>query len=73
VNRADPLDAVPRPVSVPDGPVKRVGNRSAAPALGGYAATWAVTRSPPRALGMLLAGVPRAAKAGRDAFAAPNR
>ncbi len=69
-HRAPPVDRVPRPVAVPDGPVETVANRSAALAVAGYAATLAASRSPQRALGVLFAGVPRAATAGREAFAA---
>jgi cation-transporting P-type ATPase I len=69
-HRVGPLDIDPRPVPVPDGPVERVSDSSAALALAGYAATVAVTRNHQRALSVLLAGVPRAARVGRDAFAA---
>jgi cation-transporting ATPase I len=69
-HRCPPVECPPRPVAVPDGPVEYVANRSAALAVAGYAATLAVTRSPDRALGLLLAGSPRAAKVGREAFAA---
>ncbi len=69
-HRAAPVDSVPRPAPVPDGPVEYVSNRSAALAAAGYATTLAATRSHERALGILLAGVPKAATAGREAFAA---
>jgi cation-transporting ATPase I len=69
-HRAPPVAGVARPAPVPDGPVEHVANRSTALAAAGYAATLAATRSHDRALGILLAGVPKAATAGREAFAA---
>ncbi|HEX2301243.1 MAG TPA: HAD-IC family P-type ATPase, partial [Pseudonocardiaceae bacterium] len=69
-HRATPVDTQPRPVPIPPGAVERVADRSAVLALAGYVATLAATRSADRALGVLLAGIPRAATAGRDAFAA---
>ncbi|ONI82627.1 cation-transporting ATPase [Saccharothrix sp. ALI-22-I] len=68
--RAEPVDEVPRPRAVPDGPVEFVANTSAALALAGYAAGRIVVRNPGRAVGVLIAGVARAAKVGREAFAA---
>jgi cation-transporting ATPase I len=70
VHQVDPVESMPRPSPLPNGPVENVANTSALLALVGYAALLAVTRSPQRALGILLAGVPRAAKVGREAFAA---
>ncbi len=69
-HRVAPVDIVPRPVPVPDGPVEYVANRSSALAAAGYAATLAATRNHERALGVLLAGLPKAATSGREAFAA---
>jgi cation-transporting ATPase I len=70
VYAAEPLDAPPRPVPLPNGPVERVANTLAASAVAGYGGVLALTRNSQRALGVLHAGVPRAAKLGREAFAA---
>ncbi|GAA4832635.1 cation-translocating P-type ATPase [Saccharopolyspora rosea] len=67
---SSPIDARPRPVPLPGGPVERVANTSGGLAFGGYAALLAATRSPRRALAALQAATPRPAKAGREAFAA---
>jgi cation-transporting ATPase I len=69
-HRADPVDARPRPVPLPDALVERVANISAALALAGYAVVGIGTQNAQRALSVLVAGVPRSAKLGRDAFAA---
>ncbi|GAA4882228.1 HAD-IC family P-type ATPase [Saccharopolyspora cebuensis] len=65
-----PVPGEPRPVPLPGGPVERVASTSGGAALGGWAATLAATRDRQRALAVLLAATPRAAKAGREAFAA---
>jgi cation-transporting ATPase I len=67
---AEPLDSPPRSVPLPNGPVERVANTLAAAAVAGYGGVLAFTRNSPRALGVLHACVPRAAKLGREAFAA---
>ncbi|GAB3290007.1 cation-translocating P-type ATPase [Parasphingorhabdus pacifica] len=59
-----------RPRPLPDGPVERVSSISGGMALAGYGTVLAATRDPRRSLAALLAGVPRPAKAGREAFAA---
>ncbi|HYZ38699.1 MAG TPA: cation-transporting ATPase, partial [Pseudonocardiaceae bacterium] len=68
--RADPLDVGPRPVPLPDGPVEQVSTSSAVLAVAGYAAVLLGTRNSARALAMLAAGVPKPARAGREAFTA---
>ncbi|MGH4008329.1 MAG: HAD-IC family P-type ATPase [Pseudonocardiaceae bacterium] len=68
--RAGPLERPARPLPLPPGPVERYANRAAPVAAAAYAATLGLTGSPDRALGVLLAGVPRPARMGRDAFAA---
>jgi cation-transporting ATPase I len=70
VHQADPIERPPRPRPVPSGPVEYVSDTSAALALISCLAVFAATRDSQRALAILLAGVPRAAKVGRDAFAA---
>ncbi|WP_158850162.1 cation-translocating P-type ATPase [Saccharothrix deserti] len=69
-HRAEPVDEVPRPSPLPDGPIERVANTSAVLGLAGFAVGRTVGRSPERALAALIAGVSRAAKVGREAFAA---
>lgn len=69
-HRAGPVHDAPRPMPVPDGPIERVGNLSAVLALGGYAAVLAASRSGQLASAALVAGVPKAARAGREGFAA---
>nr|MDQ3761717.1 cation-transporting ATPase [Actinomycetota bacterium] len=69
-HRAEPLDVESRPIPLPDGPIERVATSSAALALASYVVVLAASRNPARALGMLHAGLPKPAKAGRDAFVA---
>lgn len=69
-HRAQPLETSERPVRLPDGRLEWVKNVSGAAALGGYAAAFGLTASPQRALATMSAGVPRAASAGRESFAA---
>ncbi|SEG10198.1 cation-transporting ATPase I [Saccharopolyspora kobensis] len=70
VHRCDPVAVEPRPQPVPDGLVERVAGVSGTAALAGYGTVLAASRNPPRALAMLVAGAPKPAKAGREAFAA---
>ena len=68
-----PLEAspsVPRPVPYPDGPVETAGDRAAPASLAGALGVLAATGDPGRAGDLLLATVPKAARAGREAFAA---
>jgi cation-transporting ATPase I len=60
----------PRPVPLPAGPVERYSDRAAVASLGAVAATLGVTRNPRRASDLLLAGIPKAATLGREAFSA---
>jgi cation-transporting ATPase I len=70
VHRASALELEPRPVRLPDGRLEKVKNASGAVAMAGSAATFALLRSPQRAMATLSAGVPKAGTAGREAFAA---
>ena len=64
-------DHVPkRPVALPKGPIERYGDRVSLAALGAFGVVLAATRDPRRAGNALLAGVPKAARLGREAFAA---
>lgn len=66
---ADPLDVPERPVPLPYGPVERAAWTIPA-ALAAATGTFALGRDVDRAQGVLAAGVPKAARMGRDAFAA---
>ena len=66
----EPVPSQPRPVPLRPGPVEEFGDRAALGALAAGAAALALTASPRRAAAMLAAGVPKAARQGRDAFAA---
>jgi cation-transporting ATPase I len=67
------LEAVshePRPLPLPSGPVERYADRAAFASLGAFGVILGTTRSPRRAAGTLVAGLPKAARLGREAFAA---
>ena len=61
---------VTRPVPLPGGPVETYSNAAAAAALAGAAATLAVTRDPHLAVAATATATPKAAKLGREGFAA---
>ncbi|MGH3374128.1 MAG: hypothetical protein ACRDP6_05270, partial [Actinoallomurus sp.] len=65
---AEPLDVPPRPLPLPYGPVERASWTIPA-ALTAATGTYALTRDAGRAQGVLAAGVPKAARLGREAFA----
>ncbi|WP_406691009.1 cation-translocating P-type ATPase [Saccharopolyspora sp. ID03-671] len=68
-HRCAALPVPPRPCPPPDGPVERVANASGTAAVGGATTVYLLSRAPQRALGALLAAVPKPAVAGREAFA----
>ena len=71
--RAEPLAAAepePRPVPLPAGLVDTYGQAASLASLAGGGITLAVTRDLRRTADVLLAGLPRAARLGRDGFAA---
>jgi cation-transporting ATPase I len=59
-----------RPVPLPDGLLERYCDRSSLVGAGAAAATFAASRSPRRAAAVLVAAIPKAARMGREAFAA---
>ncbi|MCD0448000.1 HAD-IC family P-type ATPase [Actinocorallia sp. API 0066] len=65
--RADSSEREARPVPLPDGPVETM-RWSTPVTLAATAGAYAFTRSPERAEGVLVAGVPKAARLGREAF-----
>ncbi|WP_248961641.1 cation-translocating P-type ATPase [Sphaerisporangium perillae] len=58
----------PRPVPMPYGPIERYADGLSAGALASYGVTSLITRDQERALSMLIAQTPKAARLGRDAF-----
>jgi cation-transporting ATPase I len=66
---AEPFAVPPRPVPMPYGPVERAAWMIPA-AMTAAVGTYALGRDADRAQGVLAAGVPKAARLGRDAFAA---
>ncbi|MDH2428810.1 HAD-IC family P-type ATPase [Sphaerisporangium sp. TRM90804] len=58
----------PRPVPLPRGPIERYADVVSIGALGSYGLTAVLSSDGRRALAMLVAGTPKAARLGRDAF-----
>ena len=71
--RQDPVDLPARPAPLPKGPVERYADGAAITSLGLVGGTFALTRNPRRSVDLLLAGVPKAATLGREAFAAEHQ
>ncbi len=65
-----PVRRAPRPRPLPDGPVEEYARKAAKGQLLGAAGVLAATRNPGQAADTLMAAVPRAARYGREAFAA---
>lgn len=63
-------DAAPRPVAAPHGPVGTYTDRAALASLAGAAIAGVATANPRTAAAVLMASVPKAAKIGRETFAA---
>ncbi len=59
-----------RPAPYPQGPVERLGDRSSLASLLGAGGMLAFSRDPRRAADLMLATMPKAARLGREAFAA---
>ncbi|MGH3941848.1 MAG: hypothetical protein ACRDTG_25125, partial [Pseudonocardiaceae bacterium] len=69
--RVDPVAAQPpRPTALPDGPVERAANLVGLLGLGSATALATLMHAPQRAVGVLRAGVSRAAQTGHGSFAA---
>ncbi|HEY5170123.1 MAG TPA: HAD-IC family P-type ATPase, partial [Acidimicrobiia bacterium] len=69
-DRVAAFERVPRPVALPDGPLETYAQRVAFGSLGAGGLAFALTRDPRRTADVLLAAVPRAARFGRESFAA---
>jgi cation-transporting ATPase I len=65
-----PVETVKRPGPLPPGPVERYANRAGLASLAAGGVLLATTRDPRRATDAVVAGMPRAARAGREAFCA---
>jgi cation-transporting P-type ATPase I len=65
----EPLPLEPRPVPLPAGPVEQWSERISLASLAGFAVTLAATRNARQAADAFLAGMPKAARMGREAFA----
>ncbi len=66
----EPVHREPRPLPIPGGPVERYSDRAGLATMGGMAAVLAATLDPRRASAMVMAGNPKAARIGREGFAA---
>jgi cation-transporting P-type ATPase I len=66
----EPPDLPPRPRPLPDGPIERWANQAGQAGLAAAGAAFATTRSPRRSTDLLLASTPKAARIGREGFAA---
>ncbi|MEV1168792.1 HAD-IC family P-type ATPase [Nonomuraea sp. NPDC049784] len=62
------IAVAPRPVPLPRGPVERYADAASAAALAGHGITTVLSRDQQRGLSVLIAGIPKAATIGRDAF-----
>jgi len=63
------LESLGRPVPLPKGLIETYGERASLTSLGLAGIALAATRDPRRAADVLLAGIPRAARLGREGFA----
>ncbi|MFA9445475.1 HAD-IC family P-type ATPase [Egicoccus sp. AB-alg6-2] len=66
----EPPDLEPRPRPLPDGPVESVAKRLGQLSFAGFGATLLASRDPRRATDAFLVGTPKAARLGREGFAA---
>lgn len=67
---ASPISHEVRPIPLPSGPIERYSDRSALFSMGAFGAILALTASPRRAVNAFTAGVPKAARLGREGFSA---
>ncbi len=65
-----PIRREPRPTGVPRGPIERYTDRASVATLAAFGVTLAATGRPRLAASAFVAGVPKAARLGREAFAA---
>ena len=69
-DRVAAVERSSRPVPLPDGPLETYAQRVAFGSLGAGGLAFVLTGNPRRAVDVLLAAVPRAARLGRESFAA---
>ncbi len=65
-----PIRREPRPIPLPRGPIERYTDRASMATLAAFGVTLAATGRPRLAASAFVAGVPKAARLGREAFAA---
>jgi cation-transporting ATPase I len=65
-----PIETRGRPTALPRGPVERHADRASLAAFGVFGLSFAATKDPRRAANTLMAAAPKAARLGREAFAA---
>ncbi len=68
--RTIPLDVVDRPVKLRQGPIERYADRTTLASLAAFGVALPLTGSPRRAAGLVVAGLPKASRMGRETFAA---
>ncbi len=68
--RVQPVETPGRPVPLPRGTVERHADRASLAAFGVFGLSLAATKDPRRAANTLMAAAPKAARLGREAFAA---
>lgn len=66
----EPVHRRPRPVPLPSGPIERYADRAVMASILGVGGVFVATMDPRRSAAMLLAGMPKAARLGREAYAA---
>jgi cation-transporting ATPase I len=65
-----PVERLARPKPLPRGPIERYADRAAVASVAAAGGTFLATRSPRRSAAMLLAGIAKPARLGREGFAA---
>jgi cation-transporting ATPase I len=68
--RVQPVETTARPAPLPRGPVERHADRASLAAFGVFGLSLAATKDPRRSANTLMAAAPKAARLGREAFAA---
>ena len=66
----EPIETTDRPTPVPRGPVEQHADRASLAAFGVFGLSLAATKDPRKAANTLMAAAPKAARLGREAFAA---
>ncbi|HZT67560.1 MAG TPA: HAD-IC family P-type ATPase [Acidimicrobiales bacterium] len=69
-DRPEPAPAAPRPVPLPSGPIESYGRLSSLASAGAGGLALVASGDPRRAADLVLVGIPRAARLGRESFAA---